>query len=157
VYEIDRRDSVAPFEGIPLPDAGPAATVALASEHSVVLGYRAASGFGTTVVLTFEGVVAHYFGAPNDEALTGHPLSPRGLAPYGVYLVQESSWVRAIDRLTAVPHAASETRARRHFVLTFQDSTFECVAAEIQIETAPITTAPADAAARKFRSLIRSA
>lgn len=79
----------------------------------------------------FADCYAHMFGPPNDEAFSGHPLASRGLGPYGAYVIQRSSWIRRLERMNSVHRAhRPESFARyRHFVLSFHDTTFECVAA----------------------------
>ncbi len=37
---------------------------------------------------------SYMFGPPNDEVFTGHPLASRGLEPYAVFEVEQSSWIR---------------------------------------------------------------
>ena len=86
---------------------------------------------------------ASSFGPPNDEAFAGHPLAARGLEPYGAFEVKQPSWIRALERMNAV-HANHEPEhfARfRHFVFTFHDTTFECVATgyACEIATGPLT------------------
>lgn len=119
----------------------------LASEHQLILAYLTNSpeldgndgdmeltnlaGKGETVcVLQFERAGPHYFGSPNDEALHGHPLYVRGLVHYKAFEVRSSSWIRALERMNAVHHRhqSKSFDDRRHFILTFHDSTFECVA-----------------------------
>jgi len=70
------------------------------------------------------------FGPPNDEGLHGHPLAERGLEPYGVFVVSPSSWLRALVRMNAVHprHRDEHFDGLCHFVFTFHDSTFECIA-----------------------------
>ena len=84
----------------------------------------------TMAVVRFVGCRAHMFGPPNDEAFAGHPLAGRGLRPYGAFLVQNSSWLRGLERMNAVHprHNPERFRELKHFVLTFHDSTFECIA-----------------------------
>src|SRR5690606_37185003 len=76
------------------------------------------------------------FGAPNDEAFQGHPLANRGLDPYGAFEVQNSSWIRQLERMNSVHpyHKPERFWTRRHFIFTFHDSTFECVADGFQVE-----------------------
>jgi hypothetical protein len=80
--------------------------------------------------LQFDGVHSLMFGAPNDKALRGHPLADRGLDAYGAYRVDNSSWVRRLERMNRVHDRHSRERFLRlqHFILTFHDSTLECVA-----------------------------
>jgi hypothetical protein len=69
------------------------------------------------------------FGAPNDEALSGHPLWRAGLRHYAVHEVQGSALVRELERRNSVHpnHDPARYLRRRHYVFTFQDSTLECV------------------------------
>jgi hypothetical protein len=79
---------------------------------------------------------------PNDEAFSGYPLADRGLMPYGAYRIERSSWVRRLERMNRVHenHRAERFDRLTHFVLTFHDSTFECVAERFHFETHPTTT-----------------
>ena len=79
----------------------------------------------------FERPIAQFFGPPNDEAFSGHPLAQRGLRPYGAFEVTSSSWIRTLERMNSVHehHRSERFRNFRHFVLSFHDTTFECVAA----------------------------
>lgn len=78
------------------------------------------------------------FGYPNDEALPGHPLFANGLNYYGVFEVRESSWAARLDEQNEVsfPNAVA-TRPQTHFIITFHDSTFECLADGVTAEVAP--------------------
>jgi hypothetical protein len=108
-----------------------------AAEHSLRIGYVSlGSGQGEDfiVLVTFAQPYAHFFGPPNDEAFSGHPLSDRGLKPYGAYRVEDSSWVRQLERMNRVHefHQPERFAALTHYVLAFHDSTFECVAADFE-------------------------
>jgi hypothetical protein len=87
----------------------------------------------TIVVATFDRPYAHMFGPPNDEAFDGHPLAGRGLEPYGAFRVDDSSWIRRLERMNSVHevHRAEAFAELTHFILAFHDSTFECVAADV--------------------------
>ena len=68
------------------------------------------------------------FGYPNDEALEGHPLYERGLSAYGVFEVKNSLWIKAITAQNRVAFPNTPDSKQRHFIFTFHDSTFECIA-----------------------------
>ena len=77
------------------------------------------------------------FGPPNDETFSGHPLADRGLHPYAVFEVRDSSWIRKLERMNSVHHRHNRERfleGLRHFVFAFHDSTFECVAHGFEVE-----------------------
>lgn len=147
MYVIDGRDRVIELNGLPPSNAGAPCPVILAAEHFLVVAFflqdTPADWDGTSVrvlgpdspgepaaVVRFEQPYAHFFGPPNDEAFSGHPLAKRGLHPYGAFEVLDSSWIRALERMNSVhPYHRPERFAEfRHFVLSFHDSTFECVA-----------------------------
>ncbi len=69
-------------------------------------------------------------GAPNEEAIAGHPLSDRGLEPFAAFEIKQSSWIRQLEKLNSVhPYHDRERflESKRHFVFVFHDSTFECL------------------------------
>jgi hypothetical protein len=82
------------------------------------------------IVVRFDAPYAWYHGPPNDEAFEGHPLASRGLHPYAAFEVQDSSWVRRLQRMNSVHEHHNSERFERlcHYVFAFHDSTFECVA-----------------------------
>ena len=71
------------------------------------------------------------FGYPNDEALRGHPLYKRGLHAYGVFEVRNSTWIKQMTEQNRVAFPNTRDSTRRHFIFSFHDSTFECVAEEL--------------------------
>jgi hypothetical protein len=75
------------------------------------------------------------FGPPNDEGLEGHPLYSRGLDYHNCFEVRESSWIRSFERMNRVHmwHDATRFARYRHFIITFQDSTFECIAERYRV------------------------
>ena len=71
------------------------------------------------------------FGYPNDEALSGHPLYEKGLGYYGFFEVTDSSWRNQLheqNRRALPSKTGDQDGTSRHFVVTFHDSTFECLA-----------------------------
>lgn len=81
-------------------------------------------------IVRFARPYASMFGPPNDEAFAGHPLAARGLRPYGAFEVQDSSWIRRLEKMNSVHpcHRPEHFSIYRHFILAFHDTTFECVA-----------------------------
>lgn len=130
MYTVDDRDEVLNFEGLPYHSAGAPKPLLLANDNCLVLAYETAPDGEQYAILKFAVPYAHYFGPPNDEASRGHPLAQRGLRPYGIFEIRNSSWIRAFERMNRVHvhHDARTFEAFRHFVFTFHDKTFECVA-----------------------------
>jgi hypothetical protein len=88
-----------------------------------------------TAIVSFSRYTAYFHGPPNDEAFSGHPLSDRGLDPYGAYEVQKSSWIKRLIEMNRVhPYQRDESFTDcRHFILSFHDSVFECVARDYTV------------------------
>jgi hypothetical protein len=129
MYAVDAKDCVVPLTDLPQSCTGAPFPIVLATEMGVTLVYLTAAPRKAAVV-EFYWYTAHYCGPLNDEAFTGHPLASRGLEPYGAFEVLQSSWVRLLEQRNRVhpKHMRETYRDRRHFILRFKDSTFECIA-----------------------------
>ncbi|TGV72938.1 hypothetical protein EN792_062680 [Mesorhizobium sp. M00.F.Ca.ET.149.01.1.1] len=86
-------------------------------------------------ILTVAPYVALQFGPPNDEALSGHRLYALGLQPYSAFEVLNSSWIASLEEANRVHprHVPELFSGRRHFILTFHDSTLEFIARDFQV------------------------
>jgi hypothetical protein len=148
MYEVGAEDRVEPAEDLPPPEPGAPLPVVLADDNGavVLLFYasrqgREASPSQEIAVVRFVRCMVHLLGPPNDEAFAGHPLAARGLAPHGVFRVRDSSWVKALERMHRVhpSHRAEAYRDLTHYVITFHDSVFECLAkgasATVRVQT----------------------
>ncbi len=116
------------------PEAGAPAPLLAQSDHDCFLVFHAVEERGgeiRTGVVEVMGCEATRFGYPNDEALAGHPLWGRGLDFYSVGEVINSSWVAQLDEQNRAAFPDYERPQKRHFIITFHDSTFECVADDL--------------------------
>lgn len=156
MYDVRGEDRARELAGIPQSSVGAPLPIVLSAEHRVVVAYLMQDATDATeardssavrvvsadrddeaiALLTFLGYHAFFFGPPNDETLAGHPLAHRGLRPYGSYVVEPSSWVHRLERMSSVhpQHDPKRFDELRHFILTFHDSTFECVARSFTVE-----------------------
>lgn len=154
MYEVDSLDKVVKLRDAPRPDTGAPLPMILCDEHHLLISNFVSEpdpkwdGSYTTMVspesdgmaiacVRFKWPSAHMFGPPNDEAFSGHPLAARGLQPYAVFEVHDSSWIRKLERMNSVHRSHNRERfleGRRHFVFAFHDSTFECVADGFEVE-----------------------
>jgi hypothetical protein len=120
----DDQDRVVPL-AVPEPDVKNPLPVVLAKDGTVVLSYMAFVGRKDAhIVVSFHVAFAHRFGPPDRRGLSAHPLSARGLKPDGAFEVKGSSWVR--DAFAG---------KGRHYVFTFSEAVFECVAEGYGSET----------------------
>lgn len=147
-YIIDDRDALREITSIPQSDVGAPCPMLIINEGSLVIvfyvldtAYDSMDGTAVKVlsprsgqeacgVVVFHGVRQHMFGMPNDEAIHGHPLHDRGLRPYSYYQVLSSSWLRLLEGMNSVHehHRPENFQRCRHYIFTFHDSTFECIA-----------------------------
>ena len=123
MYEIDEKDQAVVLPDLPPPDQGDPLPVVLAKDGTVILSYVA--GRELTVIVTFPFCSAQLFGGPNAKSLKKHPLAERGLTAHGAFEIRGSSWARAL---------AGGGAAQKHFIFTFRDSVFECVANDLGVE-----------------------
>lgn len=125
-----------------VPEAAVSEAVLLQTEDGAVLsfsamrpqpnGKRADAGYG---IVEIDRCSLTKFGYPNDEALPGHPLHEKGLDAYGVFEVHNSSWVKLITQQNRVAFPKTPESKQRHFIITFHDCTFECIARELKAST----------------------
>jgi hypothetical protein len=121
-----------------VPEAAVSGAVLVQTEQSVFLTFNAvrlgpdgkyhAAG---TALAEFRMCSATRFGYPNDEARAGIArFAPLG---YGIYEVLHCSWLDETDRLNRYAFPGQRRGATRHFLITFHDSTFECLADDVRL------------------------
>ena len=150
MYTIDTLDRVSGVHDAPQPDSGASLPFIMSDEHRVLLAYMVsesdeavssivkmmtADSPGYVALVEFAQPCAHMFGPPNDETFLGHPLAERGLRPYGVFEVLDSSWIRQLAGMNKrhSRHSQSRYDDLRHYIFSFHDSTFECVAKSLAV------------------------
>ena len=139
MYSIDRKDKVVELNNIPQSSVGAPIPVVLADEHLTIVTYYIQEDVDdeeATAIVSFKRCLAFMFGPPNDEAFRGHPLSSRGLRPYSSFIIENSSWIRELEKMNSVHpyHSHKLFEDYRHFILSFHDSTFECIAEDYEYE-----------------------
>ncbi|MDB6038750.1 MAG: hypothetical protein JWM99_2591 [Verrucomicrobiales bacterium] len=83
-------------------------------------------------VVEFTEPYAYMFGPPKDEAFSRHPLASRGLRPGTRVIVDQA--LGAHD--SAHPrHRPERFVGLEHYILSFHDTTFECVARRFAVST----------------------
>jgi hypothetical protein len=133
-----QEDHVVLLDSVPHPATEAAEPFIVASNRRVILAYPIAESdferFGPFdsdddpfCTVLFPDAVFHRLGPPGDNDLEIHPLASQGLSGYSVHEVMQSSLAAEISG------AGSPEPAQRHFVITFQDSTFECVASDYTV------------------------
>ena len=89
-------------------------------------------------VLTFNRCLKHCFGFPSDEALYGHPYHSLGMESYAFYELENSDWLAELEKIEkkAFPDydVTKHWTIYKHYIITFHDSMFECIAKDYSIE-----------------------
>ena len=127
------RDIPVLLDTVPMPAPASTEPFVVANEGRAILVYRIAPShqrrYGPFVeneqpfcLVRFDGAVFQSLGPPNDDELSQHVLHEKGLQPYGAYEVRKSTLV-----VEWWPNV-TPVIALRHFIFTFEDSSFECVA-----------------------------
>lgn len=154
MYPVDNRDRVVELRDVAQSSVGAPLPVVLSDEHKLLLAYlvedapsegddvsvrivNPTTSVEAVALVEFRRYSSFMFGSPNDEAFAGHPLASRGLHPYGAFRIEDSSWIRELERMNRVHHFHNPERFRalEHFIFAFHDSTFECVAEGYDIST----------------------
>ena len=146
MFGADGDDKLVELRDVPQSSVGAPCPVVLADEYHIFLAYflRAPApnwdsstvrvvGLGSetepVALVSFVGPYAHQFGPPNDETISGHRLYNKGLEPYSVFEVENSSWIAALEKMNSVhpEHSKDNFSSLKHYIFTFHDSVFECV------------------------------
>ncbi|MEM6257807.1 MAG: hypothetical protein AAF711_03700 [Planctomycetota bacterium] len=86
-----------------------------------------------TAICTFKRCLLTRFGYPNDEARWGIPRFTN--LEHDIYEIRNSSWIK--DIVTQNRHRFPSTPddcVAKHYLFTFHDSTFECLADDLDVE-----------------------
>ena len=154
MYSIDRHDQVVSLDGVPQSDVGAPLPTVFADDYRLFLEYLVSDPDpdpdwdgtyvnlvgndtnGTVALIRFQSPYIHIMGAPNEEAIAGHPLSDRGLEAFAAFEVKNSSWIRTLEKANSVHRYHDKKRflnGKRHFIFVFHDSTFECIAKGFEV------------------------
>ena len=136
---IPELDEVVPFDIGFVPDGPMSDPILLQNEWNAFLIFNAVQwttdherGKEGTGIIEIDGSITK-FGYPNHDVLGGHSLFKHGLRYSGVFEVIGSTWIQQLDAQNRIIFPDSDIFSeRRHFVFTFHDSTFECIARDIQ-------------------------
>jgi hypothetical protein len=140
-----QEDLVVLLDDVPHPAADAAEPFLVSSGQRVILAYPIAESdferFGPFdsdddpfCTVLFPDAAFYRLGPPGNGELEIHPLAAQGLLGYSVHEVMNSSLAAEIPA-AGEPAAAtnSTSAAHRHFVVTFNESTFECVASDYTV------------------------
>jgi hypothetical protein len=136
------------------PDAGAAGAVLVPSEWGVYATFRAMASdddgvqyvVGTAVV-QLVGCAARIFSYSTDMGDDGRPYSFFDLKAGGIYEIVDSTWLLKVEEETFGRAAGKKQfKLLRHYVFTFRDTTFQCIAEGLKpkVSTEPLGDILAD-------------
>jgi len=135
----NESDTLILLDSVPMPAPASTEPFVVADEARTQVVYRIApsefSVYGPFAsneepfcLVRFDRAVFQSLGPPNDEELNRHVLHAKGLRCYGAYEVLSSTLVA--EWWPNTPRAI----VLRHFIFTFEDSSFECVASDCRLD-----------------------
>ncbi len=153
MYPVTGLETIELLTDVPPIDVGAPMPIVMSNDSDLVLCYHVSNGpfnlnNGKTIlvrgtspnkdniaVIRFWRYLSLLFGMPNDEAFRGHPLQKQGLHPYAAFRVNNSEWIRQLEKMNSVHpnHNSEEYAQQNHFVFAFHDLTFECVARNYEV------------------------
>ena len=142
------KETLVKLKDFPQSSIGAPCPIVLASENSVVVLFYVEeapkSMLSTSIdvqdienqnellaIVTLQHCTIHLFGSPNDETISGHRLYKQGLMSYSAFQLEQSTWITDLERKNSVHshHNREQYLAdKKHYIFTFHDSTFECIA-----------------------------
>ena len=86
--------------------------------------------------LKFTGYLKYIFGIPGDETIYGHPYSKLGMQSYSFYELRNSDLIKSLQDIEKVhpEYNAERWKMYKHYILTFHDNMFECIAQGFEIK-----------------------
>lgn len=160
MYPSDPESKVVKLESVPQCDVGSPSPQIFAHERGMVVAYltqRLVPAEDLTLpcryaVVRFVQPLKHMFGWPNDEAINGHPLYKKGLKAYGAFHVLNSPWAKQLEEMNSVHpgHGAGAYLKMPHYILTFHDSTLECIARSFEVQLVDSMQAVTEAFRKEF-------
>jgi hypothetical protein len=88
-----------------------------------------------TITLIFRRYSYFRLGVPGNETLSGHPYSIIGLKSHSFYELKHSDLIENLKKISSIhpKYDANVWLNDRHYILTFHDNMFECIAQEFEI------------------------
>jgi hypothetical protein len=120
------------IQGLFQMDCGAPSPIILSDDNELFLAFYTNDNH---IVQKFENCMKYTFGMPNDEALDGHPYYKIGLESYAFYELKESDWLASLQEMSKVHqhYDAERWKHFKHYILTFHDNMFECIAKSFEI------------------------
>lgn len=85
--------------------------------------------------LKFKSYLKYTFGLPGNETIQGHPYYKLGMKSFAFYELKGSDLIKQLENIEKVHpyYNHDKWKEYKHYILTFHDNMFECVAKEFEI------------------------
>lgn len=83
-------------------------------------------------ILTFHFIAQYTWSSVSNENIYFHPYSSFGLESCGFYILEDSDEIKRLKQ--KINAKSSRWDNQKHFILTFYDSMFECIAENYEVE-----------------------
>ena len=87
------------------------------------------------ITLKFKIYLKYMFGIPGNETIEGHPYSKLGMKSYSFYELKKSPLINDLKSIEKIHPYFDENKwtKYKHYIITFHDNMFECIAQDYQI------------------------
>lgn len=119
-------------------DYGAPSPLIIANDNHLLVAFLGDAGIlekEPVICVNFSLPRKHRFGLPNDETIFGHSYYQLGLRAGGFYELENSDWIAELQKIARVHryYDADRWTKLKHYILTFHDNMFECVAESFTI------------------------
>ncbi|ULQ52154.1 hypothetical protein [Flavihumibacter fluvii] len=85
--------------------------------------------------LKFKVFLRYSFGLPGEETIEGHPYSKLGMKAFSFYELRNSDLIKSLQEIekTHSNYNTEKWKMYKHYILTFKDNMFECIAQSFEI------------------------
>lgn len=85
--------------------------------------------------LKFKRYLKYKFGLPGNETIQWHPYTKLGMKSFSFYELKDSNFIRELEDIEKKhPYYNSQKwNLYKHYILTFHDNMFECIAQDFEI------------------------
>ena len=85
--------------------------------------------------LRFKAYLKYIFGLPGNETIQGHPYSKLGMKSFSFYELRNSDLIKSLQEVDKIHpyHNPEKWDTYKHYILTFHDNMFECIAQNFEI------------------------
>lgn len=125
-------------------DPGTPNPVIISSDHDLIIAFHKREDDNETfeavqnqqvTVIRFTGYLKYTFGSPGDETIHGHPYAKFRMSAYSFYELKNSDLIEFLKKVDQVHpyHDKEKWKHYKHYIITFHDNMFECVAQGFEI------------------------